>query len=69
MRVELQFLEARGPDAFDRAFAAMAQARAEALLVLSDPMFGVQRARLAELAAKSRLPSMHGVRELVEAGA
>jgi len=68
MRVELQFLEARGPDAFDRAFAAMAQERAEALLVLSDPMFGVQRARLAELAAKSRLPSMHGVRELVEAG-
>jgi hypothetical protein len=29
----------------------------------------VQRARLAELAAKSRLPSMPGVRELVEAGA
>ena len=68
MRLELQFLEVRGPDEFDRAFAAMAQERAEAILVLSDPMFGVQRARLAELAAKSRLPSMHGVRELVEAG-
>ncbi|HKU86581.1 MAG TPA: ABC transporter substrate-binding protein, partial [Casimicrobiaceae bacterium] len=68
MGVALQLLEVRGPDEFDRAFAAMAQERAEALLVLSDPMFGVQGARLADLAAKSRLPSMHGVRELVEAG-
>jgi len=52
MRVELQFREVRGPDEFDRAFAAMVQERAEAILVLSDPMFGVQRARLAELEGK-----------------
>jgi ABC-type uncharacterized transport system substrate-binding protein len=28
----------------------------------------IQRARLAELAAKARLPTMHGAREYVEAG-
>jgi putative ABC transport system substrate-binding protein len=31
-------------------------------------MFVVHRARLADLSVKHRLPSMHGVRELVEAG-
>jgi putative ABC transport system substrate-binding protein len=31
-------------------------------------MFGIHRTRLAELAAKHRLPTMHGVREFVEAG-
>ena len=31
-------------------------------------MFGIHKARLADLAAKHRLPTMHGVREFVEAG-
>jgi putative ABC transport system substrate-binding protein len=66
--VELQLLETRDPDEFDGAFAAMAKGRAEALLVVSDPSFGVQGARLADFAARYRLPSMHGVREMVEAG-
>jgi putative ABC transport system substrate-binding protein len=64
----LQLLETRSPDEFDGAFAAMARERAEALLVVSDPFFGVHGARLADLATRHRLPSMHGVRELVEAG-
>ena len=66
--VQLQLLEARGPDEFDSAFAAMAKERADALLVVPDAMFNANRARLAELAAKNRLPSMHGVRETVESG-
>ena len=66
--VQLQLLEIRDPDQFDGAFAAMAKERAEALLVVSDAFFGVHGARLADLAARYRLPSMHGVRELVEAG-
>jgi putative ABC transport system substrate-binding protein len=40
-----------------------------ALLVLSEAMFFSHRTRLADLAAKSRLPSMFGQREFVEAGA
>src|SRR5262249_35824689 len=66
--VQLRLVEARGPNEFDGAFAAMAKDRVEALLVLTDAMFTLHRARLADLAAKSRLPSMHGMREYVEAG-
>jgi len=66
--VQLQLLEARGPNEFDNAFAAMSRERAEALFVLVDPFFGFHRARLSELAAKSRLPAMYGSREYAEAG-
>jgi putative ABC transport system substrate-binding protein len=53
---------------FDGAFAAMAKERVGALLVLSDVIFNSHRARLADRAAKSRLPAAYGVRESVEAG-
>jgi putative tryptophan/tyrosine transport system substrate-binding protein len=66
--LRLQLLETRDLDELDGAFAAMAKERAEALLVISDPSFGIHGARLADLAARYRLPSMHGVREMVEAG-
>ena len=66
--VQLQLLEARGPDGLDAAFAAMAKERVGALLVVSDTMFGIHRARLADLAAKNQVPSMHGTRQNVEAG-
>ena len=66
--VQLQFIEAREPNELDAAFAAIRSARLEALLVLADAMFTVHRARLADLAIKNRLPSMHGNREYVEAG-
>ena len=66
--VQLQLLEARGPNEFDGAFAAMAKERVGALLVLSDAVLNSHRTRLAELAARSRLPAAYGVRESVEAG-
>jgi len=66
--VRLQVVEARGPDEFDGAFAAMARERAEALLVARDSTFLVHSARLAELAVKARLPTMYSFRESVEAG-
>jgi putative ABC transport system substrate-binding protein len=66
--VQLQLLEARGPNEFDGAFAAMAKERVGALLVLSDAMLSSHRIRLADLAARSRLPSAYAVRESVEAG-
>jgi putative ABC transport system substrate-binding protein len=61
-------VEARGPDAFDRAFAVMTRAHAGALLVVGDRVFHQDRRRLAELAATSRLPTMHNVREFVDDG-
>jgi putative tryptophan/tyrosine transport system substrate-binding protein len=67
LRVQLQALEARKPDEFERAFAAMTKDRAGALLVLPDGMFLIQRGRLAALAARYRIPAMYGLREHVDA--
>jgi putative ABC transport system substrate-binding protein len=68
LRVRLQILEVRDPSELNSAFAAMTRERAEALLVQVDAMFFAQRDRIAELAAKRRLPAMGGFREHVEAG-
>jgi putative tryptophan/tyrosine transport system substrate-binding protein len=65
---QLRLVPARSPAEFDGAFIAMGQERADALLVLADPMFFQQRTRLANLAEKNRLPAMYGLREHVEAG-
>jgi putative ABC transport system substrate-binding protein len=67
LRLQLQLLEAREPNEFDGAFAAMAKKRAGALLV-ADAFFGFHRGRLRDLAAKNRLPAIYGLREHTEAG-
>jgi ABC-type uncharacterized transport system substrate-binding protein len=66
--VRLQFVEARGPTEFDRAFSDMTRARAGALTVLAGTMFFNERRRLVELAAKNRLPAAYGSRDFVDAG-
>jgi putative ABC transport system substrate-binding protein len=66
--VQPQFIEARGPDEFARAFSAMTSARAGALTVLPSNMFVRERRRLADLAAKNRLPAVYTSREFVDAG-
>jgi putative ABC transport system substrate-binding protein len=66
--VQLLLLEAGGPEEFKGAFAAMTKERVAALVVVTDPVFIAQRAQLADLAAKSRLPAVHTIREFVDAG-
>ena len=66
--IRLQRAEARGPEEFDAAFAAMARERAEALIVANSATFLIHATRLAELALKGRLPTMFSYRENVEAG-
>jgi putative ABC transport system substrate-binding protein len=66
--VRLQFVEARGPADFDRAFSEMTRARAGALSVLGSTMFNSERRRLVDLAAKNRLPAVYPYREFVDAG-
>jgi putative ABC transport system substrate-binding protein len=68
LAVRLQILEVRGPEELDNAFATMTRERAGAVLVLADPMTFFHRTRIADLAAKRRLPAMYGVRESVDAG-
>jgi len=66
--VRLQFVEARGPADFDRAFSDMTRARAGALTVLGSAMFNNERRRLVDMAAKNRLPTVFPWREWVDAG-
>jgi len=67
--LHLQSLQLRNPPYdFDSAMAAAIQARAEALMVLSGPEFYTQRAHLAALTIKYRLPAMFQFRHWAELG-
>jgi putative ABC transport system substrate-binding protein len=66
--VRPQFVEAREPADFDRAFSDMTKARAGALTVWTTPMFFSERRRLVDLAAKNRLRAVYPWREFVDAG-
>jgi putative ABC transport system substrate-binding protein len=65
---KLTAVAARSAAEFDRAFASIAQERAQAVIVLSAPDFNAERRRLAELALRYRLPTMFGPRQHVDAG-
>jgi putative ABC transport system substrate-binding protein len=66
--VQLQAPEARGPNDFERAFAAMTREHAGALFVPWDGTFLLHLVRITQLAAKTRLPAMYGQRGYVDAG-
>jgi putative ABC transport system substrate-binding protein len=66
--VRLQFVDARGPTDFDRAFSDMTRVQTGALTVLPSAMFFNERRRLVDLAAKTRLPAVYPGREFVDAG-
>jgi putative ABC transport system substrate-binding protein len=68
LAVELQLVEVRGVDEFDRAFSAMTGNHADALLVLPSPMFFSEGKQIVDLAMKHRLPSISMARELAEVG-
>ena len=68
--VQLQILTVQRPQEFDAAFATMTKERADAVLILADPMMyaPTNRGRLADLALRHRLPSMGGLRSYADAG-
>jgi putative ABC transport system substrate-binding protein len=68
LRLELLPVGARGPAELERAFAAMARARAQGVIVLATPIFFGERQRLGELAIAHRLPTMFQIRDYAEAG-
>jgi putative ABC transport system substrate-binding protein len=63
--VQLQRLPIQSPEDFEPSFKA-AQG-ADGLLQLDDSLFVAHRTRLAELAARGRLPAIYGFREFVDA--
>jgi putative tryptophan/tyrosine transport system substrate-binding protein len=66
--VRLQFVEARDPADFDRAFSDMTRARPGALTLLPSNMFRREQRRLVDLAERHRLPTVYFGREFVDAG-
>jgi putative ABC transport system substrate-binding protein len=68
LRIQLQYLDVLDPKDIETAFRGASKGRAEAVLVLGGSVLNPQRARVVELAAKRRLPTIYGIRESVEAG-
>lgn len=68
LRVTLQRVAVQGPDDFEGAFAAISKERVGGVIVLPEPLFTRERDRLADLAARHRLPAVYGVVDHVAAG-
>ena len=64
LTVQVQAVEAREPDDLGAAFGAMAAERVGAVLILGDGMFILHQRRIADLVAKSHLPTI-GSRDMV----
>jgi putative ABC transport system substrate-binding protein len=68
LKLRLQILEARTVDDLEIAFNAATRDRADAMQVYGDPVTFLHRKRIAELALKSRLPTIYLFKPNVEAG-
>jgi putative ABC transport system substrate-binding protein len=66
--VRLQPLEARDPSEIDNAFTEMTREQAGAVVILNDTMLSDNRIRIADHAARRRLPTVFGLSEYAEAG-
>jgi ABC-type uncharacterized transport system substrate-binding protein len=60
--LQLEVFEARVPDDFSRASAALSRIRAEALFVQIDGMFLQHPTKVVDLAVRHRLPAMYGAK-------
>jgi ABC-type uncharacterized transport system substrate-binding protein len=65
---KLQYLDIQSPKDIETAFRVASKERADAVLVLQSPVLYSQRAQIADLALKSRLPAISSRREFVEDG-
>ena len=66
--IQFRVIEASVPADLDRVFPAAVKAQADALLLLQSAMFSQERARIADLALKRRLPTMSGETGYAQAG-
>ena len=66
--LQLHSMEARSTNDFDKGFEEAAKAHAGALAVLPDPLFAGNLKRIADLAAKGRLPSIFHLGEFADVG-
>jgi putative ABC transport system substrate-binding protein len=68
LKIQLQSLKVRESNDFEGAFRAAAKGRANALIVIRNPLHTRHQKQIAELAIKNRLPSMCETGDYVEAG-
>ena len=68
LNVTLQSVELREPVDLERAFAAMSQERAQAVMPINSPIVVSHLKRIVDLVAKNRLPAMHWESRWVDAG-
>jgi putative tryptophan/tyrosine transport system substrate-binding protein len=66
--VRLVVFNASADSDFDTAFATLADTRADALVVGSDPFLNSRREQIVALAARHRIPAIYEWREFAEAG-
>ncbi len=66
--LQLQPLDVRVADDFDRSFQVAKKNHAEAVITIRTPLMVAERKRISALAIKSRLPAIYDDREFVEAG-
>jgi putative ABC transport system substrate-binding protein len=66
--VELQLLEARAPNEFEAAFAAIDKEETQALIILLDPLFFLNFRMLVDLSVKRHLVTVTGYRAFADAG-
>jgi len=68
LRLELRVLSAHSSGELPGAFGALTRERAEAIMVISDPMFITERRTIVELAERHRTPAIYFDRAFVRAG-
>jgi ABC-type uncharacterized transport system substrate-binding protein len=66
--MKLQYLDVLSPKDIETTFSAATKWRADAVLMISGPLFASQRKQTTDLAAKNRLPAIYPFPEFVEAG-
>jgi len=66
--VKLQYLDVLSPKDIETAFRVASKGRADAVLMLPGSVLVLQRAQLADLAAKNRLPAIYPQPDYTEAG-
>ena len=67
--VKLLYLDVLSPKDIETAFRAASERRAQAVILLSSPVFTSERTKIAKFAAKSRLPAICPQQEFVQEGA
>jgi putative ABC transport system substrate-binding protein len=68
LKLIVRYWEVRDVNSFDKVFATLSKERPDGLYVTGGALMNANRKRTVDFALKSRLPSMYGTREPVDAG-